>query len=425
MFEQERAELEAERKAFAPTMGDAAFYGPLGEAARLYGHTEADPAAILACLIVGFGNLAGNDVWADVADYQQHARLNVVIVGATAMARKSAAWKKARQVLKLVDPQFFEQERDVGGFGSGQKLVDTIKEKTITPIAIEGIPVMPQDPRVLLFEDEFVRTLKTVNNEGSIYSAIMRNAYDGSKLEARSRSGKDQVVPEGQYHLSVIGCTTCEELSATLTNTERFSGFGNRFMMVWARRSKSVALTKERVDQEALERIVRTLRSAVANVNGFGAVDFASEEDGKFWQDMYDDITEDVDSTSGQLSAMIARGDVNTLRAALIYALADGCTAINRKHLEAAGAVWQYCRETATHIFDQRPVIATTNSAQYDRAKAKVYNFICDKPGNAKSVIKDGAVSRSSRGYVYDILEELVNEGKIYERDGHYFIQER
>jgi hypothetical protein len=48
---------------------------------------------------------------------------------------------------------------------------------------------------------------------------------------------------------------------------------------------------------------------------------------------------------------MTARGDVQTLRLATLYALLDGSSLIREEHLKAAQELWGYCEDSVRFIF--------------------------------------------------------------------------
>ena len=49
--------------------------------------------------------------------------------------------------------------------------------------------------------------------------------------------------------------------------------------------------------------------------------------------------------------AVVARAEAQTIRLALNYALLDGCTEIQKPHLLAATAVWEYAEASAQYVF--------------------------------------------------------------------------
>src|SRR5262249_5432515 len=71
-------------------------------------------------------------------------------------------------------------------------------------------------------------------------------------------------------------------------------------------------------------------------------------EAAQIWTDAYKHLSKDV---PGLLGAVIARGDAQTLRLALLYALLDQAPQIERSHLEAALALWDFCEASARYIF--------------------------------------------------------------------------
>lgn len=394
-----------------PELKPNAFYGPLGEATKLFSHTEADPAAIMLCLLSAYGNMLDGSAYLELVEpIKQYSRVNVLVVGASAKARKSAAWGQAKLVLKEID-EGFTKDNVLGGFGSGHILVDHLSNR-LTVEEKEGALTIKKDRRMLIFEDEFVRVLKTVNSDGSIYSAVLRSAFDGSKLEVRSRQ-KESVVPEGDHHISVLGCITSEELRQTLTNTEAYNGFGNRILYVWARKTKNVARSTVQLDQTKLKELAILLQRRAVEARTRGRIHL-DEDAYDLWDTMYDEVQ--YDDPEGLLGTLIARADVMLQRLALIFALADGAETVKRVHLEAAGAIWKYCRTTAEHIFKNRALIETTSDKVRDRLKAKVYDAIYSAASDGISLTdlkKPPVAANSNKELVQGILEELEDESKV------------
>ena len=53
------------------------------------------------------------------------------------------------------------------------------------------------------------------------------------------------------------------------------------------------------------------------------------------------------------LGAITQRGEAQTTRLALLYALLDGSEQIKLVHLRAALALWKYCEDSARYIFGE------------------------------------------------------------------------
>lgn len=66
------------------------------------------------------------------------------------------------------------------------------------------------------------------------------------------------------------------------------------------------------------------------------------------WEAVYSKLSA---AQPGLLGAVVARGEAQVVRLALIYALLDGSGQIDVPHLKAALGVWEYCETSAAFIF--------------------------------------------------------------------------
>jgi Protein of unknown function (DUF3987) len=97
-----------------------------------------------------------------------------------------------------------------------------------------GVP----DKRLLVVEPELASVLEQTRPEGNTLSATLRQAWDGGKLDTLVKNCRATAT---EVHVSVIGHITPEELRRKLTATEQANGFANRFLWIYARRSKELA----------------------------------------------------------------------------------------------------------------------------------------------------------------------------------------
>jgi hypothetical protein len=165
-----------------PTLDPAALHGIAGTVVKTLGpHTEADPVALLLTFLAAAGNILGLGPHA-VADAAAHpARLNVVLVGQTSRARKGTAWAQIRTLLSLVDPSW-TTGCVLPGIASGEALIAEVRDGT----SDEDLGVA--DKRRLVLEPEFARLLAVAAREGSILSAVLREAWDGNVLKNRTKA---------------------------------------------------------------------------------------------------------------------------------------------------------------------------------------------------------------------------------------------
>lgn len=405
-----------------PTMAKEAFIGPLAEATRLFDAYEANPACIMLGLLTSFGNMVGGRPYNADMGKKQRARLYSLIVGATAKARKSSTGDLVEQILEVVDKDYVEQ-RVMGGFGSGQVLIATLKmlypeidEQKQGDINI----TLRQDPRLLIREDEGVRIFKTVNSEGSIHSAVLRSAYDGAKIENRTLKRSAEIIPKDQHFISILAFMTHEELVSSMANVEMLNGFGNRFLYCWSVRTKLVPRLKP-VTNEQIAPIAEILRDRIKKASVLDEIPFASEEVALLWDSLYAEL--ENDEPAGMLAKMLNRASSHLMRLALIYALADGESRIHERHLRAAKAAWDYCRATAVLVFSKHQNVDPTGNNALDKLVAKVLNEVTTNPGLKKNDLKQNTsvVNRTNKHLFDRAIELLLSEGKLeikYNRTG-------
>jgi hypothetical protein len=320
-----------------PTLDPPALHGIAGKVVETLGpHTEADPVALLLTFLAAAGNIVGLGPRA-IADAAPHpARLNVVLVGQTSRARKGTAWAQIRNLLAQIDPSW-TTGCILPGIASGEALIAEVRDGT----SDEDLGVA--DKRRLVLEPEFARLLAVGAREGSILSAVLREAWDGNTLKNRTKAFPQ--VATGA-HISVVGHITKEELLRRLTDTEAANGFANRFLFALVRRSKRLPEGGQ-LDPAALDDLARQV--SVAIERGYRVGILHRDADAReLWAKAYEDFGDGSDGLTG---AITARPEAQTLRLSVAYAVLDGSPVIKAEHIQAALAVWSYCEASALAIF--------------------------------------------------------------------------
>jgi hypothetical protein len=314
-----------------PVMADAAFHGITG---RIVGaidpHTEADPVAILLTILTAAGGAIGRGPHAQADGSQHPARLFTVLVGDTSKARKGTSWAQAKRVFEYAD-ETFTKDQILGGFGSGEALVDAVGEA--------------RENRVLVIEPEWARLLAVGRREGSTLSPLIRQAWDGDRLAIRSRGAG--TVTADNAHVVVLGHVTAEELRMKLTDVEIANGFANRHLFALVKRSKLLP-SGGNLDVNVLQGLGHQLRRSLEEAQRLTLIKRTDAAE-KQWHRLYVKLADD--EPGGLVGSIIARDSAQVLRLSVIYALLDGSEVIDVEHLTAASAVWDYCRESARIIF--------------------------------------------------------------------------
>ena len=114
-------------------------------------HTEADPVAILAQLLVAAGAMVGRGAYFCVEATRHHPGEFVVLVGESAKARKGSSWDHVARLMARADPGF--PSRVSAGLSSGEGLVWALRDA-------RGADPGVTDPRLLVVEPEFASVLK-------------------------------------------------------------------------------------------------------------------------------------------------------------------------------------------------------------------------------------------------------------------------
>lgn len=326
-----------------------AYHGIIGEIVDLIEpQTEADPAAILLQTLVAFGATVGRGPHVRVEGDQHHAALYAVIVGESSKARKGTSWGRVKQI--------FSGSKDwpgsVDGLSSGEGLkyhvrdpreedqFDKKKHTTETVLVDPGVT----DKRLLVVESEFAQALRQTARSGNTLSATVRAAWDTGEL--RTLTKNDPITATGA-HVCIIGHITIPELRAELTQTDTANGFANRFLFALVKRSKLLPFGGEPLDPDVLADLAARLNQAIEHACTLHEVRM-TEAARTIWASLYPELSQ---SRPGLLGAVTARSEPQTLRLALIYALADCSSMIDAQHLIAALAVTKYAQQSATYIF--------------------------------------------------------------------------
>ncbi len=325
-----------------PVMRPEAFHGIAGRiVAELAPTTEADPAAMLAILLTQVGCVLNSGPHVEVGASKHPARLFAAVVGKTSRARKDTAEREVRRIVEeAAGPDW--AVRVLGGFGSGEAVVDHVRDPDPNDDKDQGV----RDRRLLVHESELARIFRAASRDGSTLSMIVRQAWDGDRLEARTRQ---RTVTATGAHICIAAGITAEELRRELSGVEIANGFGNRFLYVWAERAQLLP-SGGGLPHERVTALGRDLADAITTFRRFTR--FARTPEGEArWAEVYRRLAEEGDQYEGVIGALTARAEPMTLRLSLIFAGLDGTNEIGPEHIDAALAVWDYSQDTVKHIY--------------------------------------------------------------------------
>jgi Protein of unknown function (DUF3987) len=332
-----------------PEVEEAAFHGLAGGWAEAVApHTEASKMNVLTSTLVACGNAIGRSPYIDVGATRHHVNENLLHLGHTSVGRKGEGERAGMRPIQRADEAW--QGRIMRGFGSGEALVDAVRDPRIETDK-EGKEVVldagSDDRRALIWEDEFGHVLAVVSREGSTLSPLLRSAWDGTRLENRT---KGQTLTATNAHVSVIAGITPEELLRRVPELAIGDGFLNRFLLVAVERWQMLP-RPEPIDRQLEHEYAKAFANALTFARKNGTMDFDAEA-GERWDKAYGE--ELSIRRDGLVGAVCSRAEAHTLRLSMLYALLDQSKLIGIKHLEAALGLWRYSEASARLVFGDR-----------------------------------------------------------------------
>jgi hypothetical protein len=238
------------------------------------------------------------------------------------------------------------EERVLHGLSSGEGLIYAVRDR------VEGenkdgervvLDAGMEDKRLLVLEAELAGVLKVMSREGNTLSPVIRQAWDDGRLQVMTRNNPMKATGA---HVSIIGHITKAELLRYLTETEAANGFANRFIWLLVRRSNELPFGGEwwKVDTAPL---VRRLSSALEFA--FAPVEVTWGDSAReIWREVYGPLSS---GKPGLFGAVVSRAEAQVVRLAALYAVLDESHEIERGHLLAALALWDYAEKSARYIF--------------------------------------------------------------------------
>lgn len=403
----------------APKLDKEAFYGIAGEYVRLIEpYSEADPIGILINVLTGFGNIIGNKAYFPVGTGGEvYARLFSVLVGKSAKGRKGTTWTDTAPLFKAAAPEWLkERVRSKGGLSSGEGLLHAVRDpryemreetdkktgqKELREVLVdEGV----EDKRLMVIEPEFSAVFQNAKRDGNTLSEFIRNAHDMGREESWAPIVKNSKDKATGAHISIIGHITTDELKTKMNKVDITNGFANRFIWLLVKRSKFIPIPHDRAK---LQGSIDKLGSKLA-----GLIEFASQPRvmrfdpvaTKMWEQIY--IALGQDDANAIVDVLMGRGDSNTLRLSMIYALLDGSEIMRKEHLLAAYALINYAKQCVEYIF---------GDSTGDPIADTIYEALCEAPeGLSRTDIYKEVFNKNQKSDVIkSALELLVDQKKV------------
>lgn len=317
-------------------------------------HSEASLTAVLMTFLSRFGcevyNPTTQAPFLQIGESRHYPRLFVAICGQTAKARKGTSAKPVERLFTFQNKSYKKIQTSPGPLSSGEGLIYAVRDpafmydenSSAEKITDSGSP----DKRLFVLDEELAAALKVTKREGNTLSTVIRGLWDNGCASPITKGNR---ISTTNAHVCIVAHITKDELASSLQNVELLNGFGNRFLWALVHRSKLVPLP-----QAIPEDRFNYLQQKVLDCINYSKTkkEFVFSNDTKeVWCELYPYLSRDK---AGLIGAVTDRAEAQTARLALIYALLNKESRIEPKHLYSALAVWNYCEESAKHIFSGR-----------------------------------------------------------------------
>ncbi|CAJ0681407.1 hypothetical protein R82526_01214 [Ralstonia mannitolilytica] len=336
----------------APVADPACLYGLIGDVAHAGSEgTETNAVAIAANFMAYLSCAVGRGVYLPVGNTRHHARLFCLHVGRSGRGRKGDAVSlvlRIDQALRAMDEGFAPQIHR-GGLSSREGLValmhDGYRQGRLEVPAIE-------DKRLWVVESEFANVLHQGRRDGNTLSAALRDCWDGVDLKPATKSNR---LYASQPHVCLSGAISPSELTGLMSARDLTNGFANRFLLIWAERTRMLPFPKE-TPQAVVEHLAcRTLEVlAFVHANRHDRRDhlrmeLSPQAQWRYAQLYRGELNDDLGD--GVVGALLERRAPMLLRLAMLMALTDLQTRIDAKHIDAATAWIRHATASVRFVF--------------------------------------------------------------------------
>ena len=370
-------------------------FGRLSE--KIFPHTEGDKISLLMQSIIFFGSmLPERKVFYSAEGSRTYMNDYLVLIGDSASG-KGSTYKRIKNIFSEVNTRFIESNVETG-LSSGEGLINRFKDnvyKNDGSILEKGY----DDKRVLIYEPEFAQVLTVAERVGNTLSTILRSGFDGEDLRFLTKSSFH--IKATKPYLNIISHITKLELDKFFSDISTANGFGNRFMWIYVKKSKDLAMGgTDKIEDYQDE--IRDLKLALEKVNDETDMDFDNSAT-RLWNQYYSKLNQGGENIIG---ALAQRDKVHVRKIACINAIGNLRTQITVEDLELSLAIRDYMNESRRYLF---------GSKSGNPNDQKVINFLMLNNGTATrtEIFSNLFQKNKSSNEINDIGSRLLESDQI------------
>ncbi len=350
----------------APRPDPACLYGLVGDVARAGSeNTEANPFAIAMNFMAYLSAAIGRGAYTYIGNSRHHCRIFGLHVGRTGIGRKGDAASLIHRLdmaIKAADEansDTIAPQVHSGGLSTREGLALMIHDgwkqgkKEVEPI---------HDKRLWVIESEFVNILMQSKRDGNTLSSALRDVWDGVSIKPATK-GHPRIWASNP-HICLSAAITPSEFHNVIAARELTNGFANRFMTIWAERTRMLAFPKA-TPQHEVEALAQRMIEVVKFAGGhrFAERDVLQITMSSAAQILYAKLYmgELNDQSGGELvTALLERRAPVLRRLAMLFALCDLKTEVDVQQIKAALAWTRYWTDSVKFIFNDGAAEAAT-----------------------------------------------------------------
>jgi len=215
----------------------------------------------------------------------------------------------------------------------------------------QDIPAI-EDKRLWVVESEFANVLHQGRRDGNTLSAALRDCWDGVDLKPATKSNR---LYASQPHVCLSGAISPSELIGLMSARDLTNGFANRFLMIWAERTRVLPFPKE-TPEAMVEQLARRTLEVLTFVHADRhderdhlRMELSPQAQWRYAQLYRGELNDDLGD--GTVSALLERRAPMLLRLAMLMALTDLQTRIDVQHIDAAMAWIRHATASVRFVF--------------------------------------------------------------------------
>lgn len=336
----------------APQPDPACLYGLIGEVAHAGSDgTETNAFAIAANFMAYLSCAVGRGVYLSIGNTRHHARLFCLHIGRSGRGRKGDAVSlvlRIDQMLRAINESYAPQIHR-GGLSSREGLAALMHDGYRQ--GRHDVPAI-EDKRLWVVESEFANVLHQGRRDGNTLSAALRDCWDGVDLKPATKSNR---LYASHPHVCLSGAISPSELTGLMNARELTNGFANRFLMIWAERTRMLPFPKEtplatveRLARETLE-VLTFVRADRHDDRDHLRMELSPQAQWRYAQLYRGELNDDLGD--GTVGALLERRAPMLLRLAMLLALTDLQTRIDAPHIDAAMGWIRHATASVRHVF--------------------------------------------------------------------------